>query len=71
MKAKFYRKGHIIREFHTDTEFTDHICLTNKLPSINEAKRRSSAFQRANGGLGMGSLRVVEKLPDVNGGHHV
>ena len=64
MKAKFFRKGHIIREFISESEFTDHVCLMNKQPSINAAKRKSREIQAANGGMGNGSLRVVEKLPE-------
>lgn len=65
MKAKFFRKDHIIREFTSDSEFTDHVCLTNKQPSINAAKRKSREMQTANGGMGNGALRVVEKLPET------
>lgn len=47
----------------TDEHFKDP--MNPKAPSINAAKRKSRELQAANGGLGMGSLRVVDKLPEV------
>lgn len=52
-EPKFYRKGKVIRTPEGDETF----------PSMNTAKRRSRELQLANGGLGCGVLRVVEKLP--------
>lgn len=59
MKAKFFRKRHIIRTINDDGSFQDETCR-----SINAAKRRSRELQSKNGGLGAGSLKVVEKLPE-------
>ena len=63
MKTKYYRKAHIIRTINEDGSFADEPCMTNGAPSINAAKRRSRELQNKAGGLGNGSLRVVEKFP--------
>ena len=52
-EPKFFRKDKVIRTPEGDEAF----------PSVNTAKRRSRELQLANGGLGCGVLRVVEKLP--------
>jgi hypothetical protein len=70
MKTKFLRMKHIIRTLNEDGTFEDqHYTFKlgkNALPSINAAKRASRALQEANGGMGAGSLRVVEKLPSAD-----
>lgn len=52
-EAKWFRKSNIIRGPEGDKVYQ----------SINKAKKESRVIQAANGGLGCGVLRIVEKLP--------
>lgn len=54
-EAKFFRKKNVIRGAEGDKVF----------PSVNKAKKESRSIQAANGGMGCGVLRVVEKLPPL------
>ncbi len=54
--TKYYRKGKVIRSADRDQESD----------SLNKAKRKSRELQQEEGGLGQGSLRVVEKLPEID-----
>jgi hypothetical protein len=67
METKFLRMKHIIRTLNPDGSHEDqhytHGKAPDQRPSISAAKRASRQLQVANGGMGMGSLRVVEKLP--------
>ena len=56
MKATtHYRKGSVIRGPKGDEVFK----------SVNKAKAASRIIQHKNGGLGCGSLAVVDKLPEL------
>jgi hypothetical protein len=61
---KFLRCKHVIRTLSEDGNHTDeHFnCKRTSKPSISAAKRASRKLQMENGGLGMGSLQIVEKL---------
>lgn len=62
----FLRKKHIIRTLNADGTFEDkHYFNPKDVPSISAAKRASRDLQMANGGLGRGSLKVVEDFPKV------
>lgn len=74
-QVKFLRKKHIIRTLERDAEGNiiggtdEHFMGKNPLwgvqmPSISAAKRASRKLQEANGGMGRGSLRVVEEWPN-------
>ena len=54
-EAQFFRKQNVIRGLGVDKVFS----------SVNKAKKESRAIQDANGGMGCGVLRVVEKLPPL------
>ena len=54
-EAQFFRKQNVIRGPYGDKVF----------PSVNKAKKESRTIQAANGGMGCGVLRVVEKLPPL------
>lgn len=55
---KHFRKEHIIRSFNlADGSYEDQTYFTNNFPSINAAKRASRQ-------IGLGKVRVVEKLPE-------
>ena len=54
-EAQFFRKRNVIRGPEGDKVF----------PSVNKAKKESRAIQAANGGMGCGVLRAVEKLPPL------
>ena len=64
MKTKYLRKAHIIRTLNDDGTFADEDCT-----SINKAKKRSRELQAKSGGMGNGSLRVVEAFPKVEKAH--
>lgn len=55
-QTKFIRKKHIIRDVDGNVLFEGR--SPHGGASINAAKRESRRLQAANGGLGMGSLRV-------------
>lgn len=73
---KYYRCGHIIRTVERDdtgriTGYSDEhfMCgsgskahMQGRVPSINQAKKKSRELQKAEGGLGCGILQVVDKL---------
>lgn len=52
-EARFFRKRNVIRGPDGDKVF----------PSVSKAKKESRSIQDANGGMGCGVLRVVQKLP--------
>lgn len=68
----FLRKKHIIRTLNEDGTYIDKHYMCEQfgapsLPSISAAKRASRDLQMANGGLGRGSLKVVEEFPMLGG----
>ena len=66
MKLKYLRKKHIIRTLsseHSGMDEDKHYFGPDGTPSISAAKRASRELQNANGGLGRGSLKVVEEFP--------
>jgi hypothetical protein len=73
MKTKFLRMKHVIRTLNDDGTFEDKHHFTAhknpdvKIPSISAAKRASRALQIENGGMGRGSLRVVDSLAGTSG----
>jgi len=54
VECKAIRKGSVILDATTRE-------VIEKCASISKAKKWSWSFQRANGGLGLGSLRVESK----------
>lgn len=56
MKATHKRKNHVITDLSTGES---KAYMTNDQPSINKAKKESRIIQLASGGLGCGSLYVL------------
>lgn len=52
MKTKFERKNHVIKNLEENS--------SQKYDSIALAKKESHKLQIANGGLGIGSLKVIK-----------
>lgn len=67
METKFLRKKHVIRTVNPDGTFEDkHYFMAGlQIPSISAAKRAARELQEANGGMGRGSLKVVEDFPNA------
>lgn len=67
METKFLRMKHVIRTLNEDGTHSDEhykVPGNDNLPSISAAKRASRLLQVANGGMGRGSLKVVDKFPE-------
>lgn len=60
---KYLRKDHIIRTLETKEGDEIIPARDEHFRSINQAKKASRKLQLENGGLGMGSLKLVDKLP--------
>jgi hypothetical protein len=69
-QVKFLRKKHVIGTLQEDGTFSDEHFTGRKhpkgpdFPSISAAKRASKKLQESNGGMGRGSLKVVEEWPN-------
>ena len=69
-KLKFIRCKHIIVELaedgnHQIKPFFYKDREDKERPSISAAKRESRRLQQANGGLGMGSLKIVQSMKEL------
>ena len=63
MAAKYLRCKATIRTLSEDGNHTDQTYFApDGLPSISAAKRKSRELQLAAGGLGRGSLKVVDSF---------